>query len=102
MSFFFCKQKAGYEIRLSLMGSELCIKDSSIPAEVYQASRKARVRLNEIVNRSWREEDIPEEMVEGLFIMLYKNKGSPDDMSKYRAISPVSHTHLTLPTTSIV
>ena len=26
--FFFCKQKTAYEIRLSLVGSEMCIRDS--------------------------------------------------------------------------
>ena len=28
-SFFFFKQKTAYEIRLSLVGSEMCIRDSS-------------------------------------------------------------------------
>jgi len=29
LSFFFFKQKTAYEIRLSLVGSEMCIRDSA-------------------------------------------------------------------------
>jgi len=29
--FFFFKQKTAYELRLSLVGSEMCIRDSSEP-----------------------------------------------------------------------
>ena len=35
----------------------------------------------------WREEEeVPEEMVKGVFVLLFKNKGSQDDMSKYRFV----------------
>ncbi len=30
--FFFFKQKTAYEFRLSLVGSEMCIKDRSLPS----------------------------------------------------------------------
>jgi hypothetical protein len=76
----------------ALRKSKACGKDG-LPAEVYQCSQKARALLYSIVKRAWREEDIPAEMVEGLFIMLYKNKGSPDDMSKYRAICLLNHSY---------
>ncbi len=61
--------------------------------EVYQHSPKAKAMLFDMVKRAWREENIPEEMVEGLFIMLFKSKGSPDDMSKYRAICLLNHSY---------
>jgi hypothetical protein len=41
-----------------------------IPSDFYQASPKAKGMLFDIVKRLWREEDVPEEMVEGLFAML--------------------------------
>jgi len=74
----------------ALRRSKTCGADG-IPAEVYQLSPKARAQLYAIVKRIWREEDVPPEMVEGLFVMLYKNKGSKEDMSKYRAICLLNH-----------
>lgn len=45
----------------------------------------ARPKLKSILWR-WKEEFVPEDMVTGTFVMIYKNKGSTDDMSKYRMI----------------
>ena len=39
--FFFFKQKTAYEIRLSLVGSEMCIRDSSTMARTKQTARKS-------------------------------------------------------------
>jgi hypothetical protein len=36
---------------------------------------------------------VPEEMVRGLFVMVYKGKGSSDDMSKYRCICLLTHAY---------
>jgi exonuclease III/uncharacterized C2H2 Zn-finger protein len=76
----------------ALRKSKACGKDG-IPAEVYQRSPKAKAMLFALVKRVWREEDVPAEMVEGQFIMLFKNKGSSDDMSKYRAICLLNHSY---------
>ena len=38
-------------------------------------------------------EYVPPELVRAAFIMLYKNKGSPDDPSKYRCIGLLPHVY---------
>eukprot|EP01050_Picozoa_sp_SAG11_P031238 SAG11_NODE_9617_length_895_cov_5.216080_2_plen_68_part_00 len=45
------------------------------------------------MRRIWRGEEVPEEMVRGLFVMVYKGKGSSDDMSKYRCICLLTHAY---------
>ena len=37
------------------------------------------------------EEDVPKELVRGVFIPIFKEKGSPDDMEKYRYICLLNH-----------
>ena len=64
-----------------------------VPIEAYQASEVARCRLFALVKRIWLEEDVPEDMVLGVFVTLYKNKGSVDDMSQYRFICLLSHAY---------
>ena len=69
----------------ALRKAKACGSDG-VPAEAYKKSSKARALLFELIKKVWREEDIPEAMVEGIFVMLFKNKGSASDYSKYRAI----------------
>src|SRR5665809_150445 len=42
--FFFCKQKTAYEIRLSLVGSEMCIRDRNYSSIWFSLTRHARER----------------------------------------------------------
>ena len=36
---------------------------------------------------------MPESLAEGCFIALFKNKGSPNDFTKYRFICPLNHAY---------
>ena len=62
-----------------------------IPAEVYKSSAVARELLFEIVRMCWRGEDVSEELVQGVFVTIYKNKGSSEDFTKYRFICLLNH-----------
>ena len=57
-----------------------------IPIEVYKLSSPAFELLYNLLERVWREEDMPEDLGVAIFKMLYKRKGSPNDPSKYRCI----------------
>jgi hypothetical protein len=74
----------------ALKRSKACGADG-IPVEVYQLSPNARKMLYDIVKRIWREENVPDGMVEARFVMLYKNKGSSEDVTKYRALCLLNH-----------
>ena len=52
----------------------------------------------ELVMQIWDTEDMPDEFVRGTFIPIYKNKGSPDDPSKYRQICLLPHAYKLLST----
>ena len=63
-----------------------------IPIEGYQHSPTARVELFRIVHIMWDTEDIPPELIKGLFIMLFK-KGERNDFGNYRAICLLCHAY---------
>ena len=81
------------EVCLKAMKNGKATGDDQIPIEVYQSSPTAKTRLFALVRRCWHDEDVPEKLVLGVFIPLYKNKGSVDDMSKYRFICLLSHAY---------
>ena len=63
-----------------------------IPAEVYQNSKTARAELYRILRIIFDTECIPEELVRGIFIMIYKKK-ERDNFSNYRAICLLCHAY---------
>jgi hypothetical protein len=60
--------------------------EDSIPKEVLQSSPEVKADLFNIIRMIWREEHVPERMAEGVAVMIFKNKGSSNDTSQYRAI----------------
>ena len=49
--------------------------------------------LFEVVKECWREEQVPKELVKGVFVPLYKNKGSQDDKNNYRFVCLLPHSY---------
>ena len=45
------------------------------------------------MQKIWHKEQVPENLAVCIFIMLYKNKGSTDDYTKYRAIGLLNHAY---------
>ena len=78
---------------LAAMGKCKAVGIDGIAAEAYKASKVTRKLLYSVVKRCWREECVPEEMACGLFLTVFKNKGSSDDMSKYRFLCLLTHAY---------
>ena len=86
--------------RLSLQEKEeglACLKKmkspgrDGIPIELYQHSPLCRQLLFDLLDKMWMYESVPEELVRGTFVTIFKDKGSPDDMTKYRFICLLNH-----------
>ena len=45
-----------------------------IPVEFYKASPAARVELFDLIRLIWKEEIVPDKMVTGVFVMLFKTR----------------------------
>jgi exonuclease III len=68
------------------------------PIEVYQRSKGAREDLFQLVRLCWGREVMPESLAEGVFIALYKGKGSSQDFTKYRFICLLNHAYKVIST----
>ena len=64
-----------------------------IPAEVWQHSAVAREVLFSFLQKVWNKETVPPNLALCIFVMMYKNKGSPDDCTKYRALGLLNHAY---------
>ena len=62
------------------------------PVELYQNSETARAELYRILRLIWDNEDIPVEMVKGIFIMFYKKKDR-NCFANYWAICLLCHAY---------
>ena len=65
-----------------------------IPIEQYQHSKKACEELHQVILTIWDSEDVPEEMVLGDMMMIYKKK-SKDIRANYRALGLLNHSYKT-------
>ena len=63
-----------------------------VPVELYQNSKTARAELYRILHLIWDNENIPAEMVKGIFIMFYKKKDR-NCFANYRAICLLCHAY---------
>ena len=67
--------------------------------EVYKKVSVYKTALVTLLKRIWADEMVPEEIAKAVFAvfaMLYKNKGSPNDPTKYRCIILLGHTYKAL------
>ena len=64
-----------------------------IPGEVFTNCESAARELYRILKLIWQHEYVPPELVRASFVMLFKNKGSVNDPSKYRCIGLLPHAY---------
>ena len=62
-----------------------------IPVELFKYSKTCRGMIRHLIQRIWLDEDVPTDFAKTMFVMLFKNKGSSDDPSKYRCIGLLTH-----------
>ena len=62
-----------------------------MPIEYFKDSETLKREIFELVQQMWETEEIPEEIVRGVFVPIYKNKGDKDDPGKYRFICLLTH-----------
>ena len=64
----------------------------SMSIEVFKASVTTQKMLYSLLDRMWKEEEeVPQAFGQAVFVMLYKNKGSTNDPTKYRCIDLLNH-----------
>ena len=78
---------------LAKMSNNKACGQDDIPSEIYKHSDICRNLLKLLLQKIWREEDVPVDFARATFVMLYKNKGSSNDPSKYRCIGLLSHAY---------
>ena len=76
---------------LSRMNQGKATGPDGIPIEVFKSSDVCKSLLVKLLQRMWDEEVVPRGFGEAKFVMLFKNKGSADDPSKYRCIGMLNH-----------
>ena len=65
----------------------------NIPGEVYYNCESAARELYELLKLIWEREYVPPELVRAAFVMIFKNKGSQNDPTKYRCIGLLPHAY---------
>ena len=65
-----------------------------MPIEQFQRSESACAALHDVIASIFDTEDVPEELVTGDMLMLYKKK-LKDDRSNYRALGLLNHSYKT-------
>ena len=69
---------------LKKMNSDKATGPDKIPIELFKHSKVCKALLVTLIKRIWLEEVVPAEFGEAKVVMVFKNKDSHDDPSKYR------------------
>jgi hypothetical protein len=76
---------------LDAMRKSKAVGMDGFPIEVFKASAVARRQLFRLIRIWWRGEEVPEDLVVGLFVCIYKDNGSTNAFTKYRFICLLNH-----------
>ena len=85
-----------FDDAINKMSDGKAVGPGGVPVEAYKYCPQLRDRLFKLIERIWTEERVPSNFAEAKFVMLFKNKGSPDDPSKYRCIGLLNHEYKVL------
>ena len=81
---------------LSKMNSGKATGPDAVPIEVFKHNKVCKALLVRLIKQIWLEEVVPAEFGEAKFVMIFKNKGSHDDPSKYRCLGMLNHSYKVL------
>ena len=85
--------RAEFEYAVNKMKKNKSTGIDGVPAEVWQRSAVAKECLFTFLSKIWQKEEVPVELAVAVFIMIFKNKGSSEDYSKYRCIGLLCHAY---------
>ena len=88
--------RAEFNVTVNKMKNNKVVGPDGIPAEVFKYSPATKEVMFHIINRIWDDERLPPGFASANFVMLYKNKGSPNDPSKYRCLGLLNHAYKVL------
>ena len=82
-----------FDIALKRLGCEKAAGPDGIPIEAFKFSEVAKDELFAFLQQVWEDEKLPQNLPQAKFVMLFKNKGSHKDPSKYRCIGLLNHSY---------
>ena len=88
--------EAKFKQGLKKMNTNKAVGPDRIPTKLYNHSARCQQLLCELIQKIWRDEEVPIKFARATFVMLFKNKGSSDDPTKYRCIGLLSHSYKVL------
>ena len=81
---------------LSKMKQGKATGPDKVPIAVFKHCPMCKSLLVELIQRIWDEEVVSQGFGEAKFVMLFKNKGSADDPTKYRCLGMLNHSYKVL------
>ena len=90
--------RSEFDLVMKRMKSSKAMGPDEIPIEVFKRCPQLADELFNYIQYVWDNEVLPTNMALAKFVMLYKNKGSTNDQSKYRCIGLLNHSYKLLTT----
>ena len=84
-------KRCEFEEALKKLRNDKATGPDGIPIEVYKKCPKLKEELFQFTKFVWDNEAIPENLRVAKFVMIFKNKGSSKDPTKYRCIGLLNH-----------
>ena len=81
------------EMAVKCLRNEKSTGIDEIPIELFKASPESIQELHSIIVLIWGKDILPDDWYQGLFVNIYKNKGSKNDPANYRPICLLSHAY---------
>ena len=78
------------------MSNDKATGPDELPIEVFKVSPTCKELLIQLLQTIWRDENVRSDFARAKFIMVYKDKGSADDPSKYHCLDLLNHNYKTL------
>ena len=85
-----------FEKAVRIMKCDKATGPDGVPVEAFKYCDEAKSEFFKFIQQVWKEESLPESFAQVKFVMIFKNKGSSNDPSKYRCIGLLNHSYKVL------
>ena len=82
-----------FDLALKRLNNSKATGPDEIPIEVFKKCPQLADELFSFIEYVWDQEILPSNVAMARFVMLYKNKGSTNDPTKYRCIGLLNHSY---------